>query len=336
MRRLLPLVLLVGCFDSFEVSGETGADSAQLEIRLVAEAGAIGEATTARALVDGSVAGETPLTTLPPEGLVVARTTTTLGTHDLELRLLGPDSTLVLRRNASVLVRADQTYTFTLESACAGVRCPPGERCRDGRCEPGPVCPGPDCPACDCETNEDCPAAAGCTRFVCRDCACIPFDDNSLCGPPAFCSDGACIADCACMTDGDCPELPALGCARTTCRECACTPVADPSRCAPGEVCDPETFECIGSANLRVVLRTDYEAGEFGRVRTSIDGGRPIVHVADRGRDYASGVTVASTEVSFGVHEVEVSLVGVSSSRRQRVEVDGDTTASVLILRPAP
>lgn len=336
MRRLLPLLLLVGCFESFEATGEDSPDSALLEIRLVAEAGTTGDATTARALVDAAVVGEVPLTTPPPEGLLLAQVTTSLGTHELELQLLGADGALVLRRTASVVVRGDQTYTFTLESACAAVRCAEGERCRDGRCEPEPVCPGPDCPTCDCETDADCPAASGCTSFVCRDCACVPFDDDSLCGPPAFCSDGACVADCACMGDEDCPELPALGCARPMCRECACVPVADPSRCADGEMCDPETFECVGSANLRVVLRTDYEVREFRRVRTVIDGGRPIVHVGDPDRNYVSGVTVASVEVPFGEHEVVVSLVGVSATRRQRVDVRGDTTASFLILRPTP
>ncbi len=334
MRRLLPLALLFGCFESYEAAPGPTPDAATLEIRLVAEEGALGEATAARARVDGEVAGETSLTRAPVD-LAVARVETSLGTHDLELELVGADGAVTLRRTASVLVRGDQAFTFTLESACASVRCAAGERCRDGRCEP--ECPGPGCPECDCTTSADCPPSTGCTISVCRDCVCVTFDDDGLCDPPALCSEGSCVADdCACMADGDCPELPEAGCGRAVCRECACTAIADVSRCAPGEVCDPETFACVSTARLRVVLRTDYAASEFRRVRTRIDGDRPIVHVPEPDADYVAGVTVASAEVSFGVHEVVLELVGTGQARRRRVEVREDTAVSLLVLRPTP
>ncbi len=125
------------------------------------------------------------------------------------------------------------------EDAClewsAGVPCPEGESCSNGRC--AQVCED-ECEAGAARCAED-GGAETCGNFDADDCR--EWSVAVACAQGQVCDDGACVVfDPVCDTDGDCPE-------RFICQFDLCVPAVDcmgDEDCGPNETCDALNNVC--------------------------------------------------------------------------------------------
>ncbi|AKF10712.1 nidogen-like domain-containing protein [Sandaracinus amylolyticus] len=164
------------------------------------------------------------------------------------------------------------TDTGCVESACVGVTCPPGERCRGGACVD--ACGGVTCPA----------------PTICIGGACVDPCASVMCDECTACDDGSCAPRCdlggSCGAGEECQAstgrcVPS-GCATVSCspgmicRAGACVDACVGATCPEGEIC---------RAGACVAMPPEVDAGTprpDGGV-SGVDSGMPPVNMLDAG-----------------------------------------------------
>ncbi len=141
------------------------------------------------------------------------------------------------------------TSGFCVETACATVTCPAGQRCMGGRCVG--ACDGVVCP----------------TGQICRLGSCVDPCDGLMCGAGTVCENGLCVARCPCRTCA----------AGTTCRttDGSCLPTACATvMCAAGQVC--QAGACVDAcATARCPMGQMCTTGRCVPVPGGSDAGAP-------------------------------------------------------------
>ena len=152
--------------------------------------------------------------------------------------------TITIETTSGVNATLRPTFCFVEpdpEDPCAGITCPPGQVCRDGKCVPDPC------------ANKECPAGTKCVDGIC-----VPEDpcEGVECPAGQICVNGECVGDpCAgvicpegyiCI-DGNCVTDPCYGVSCPPGFKCVngrCVPIPPPK--IPPDTPIVRVVDCVG------------------------------------------------------------------------------------------